>query len=109
MTSPTLISDGSVGWTTRSEPLWMLGSIEPPVTIKDPRPKTRIATKPRQRERSTEKAARERRFPICFVIFVVLLSFCLFLREGRRGDPSQWTAPAREECYLAEPASCVAV
>jgi hypothetical protein len=45
--------------------------------MKVPRPETRIATKARQRVKSTAKAARERMFPICFVIFVVLLSFFL--------------------------------
>jgi len=89
MTSPTLTSDGLTGWTRTSDPFWMLGSIEPPVTTKVERPETRIAAKARQSRKSTAKAIVERMFPRFLAITV--LSF-LSVRLRYLVEPASWVA-----------------
>src|SRR6266545_2077596 len=84
MTSPRRTCDGMTGSTKTSDPLWMAGSIEAPVTTKGLRPVSRRYTKATQRAKSTATRRAERTVPIWLRIFFIVRApfFCIWETAG---------------------------
>src|SRR5262245_56368468 len=63
MTSPGARIEGATGSTMTSDPFWMVGSMEPPVTTKVAIPSVRIATMDMQIAKSPTVRTSETIFP----------------------------------------------